>query len=547
MKCSKCGEECRENQAFCLRCGTPIQVVPDFNLIEAELANSVGKLMKEEKQKAGSENKDKDLDYLEDEQYVTKNYIPREKRVSQTGGTRRLAEPAVTQTDFLVDGTGFSEQTAKSKRNSKNQSNRQEDIKREKKIFKIKLAIFSIFVIIILTIAVLLLKGVSGTGSKESFASKYNQGYDYYTAKAYNEALIEFLAAKEVTDSKEDKIKVNKSLLATYEKLGSRDTDMIEILKELIELEPKEADYYDELAQLYDKNEMIDELDAFLDSITDVSIASKLSEYSVSAPQFSHKEGVYDTYISIKLSSTGRSTIYYTIDGSEPTTSSTRYSEEIKLTSQGTYTIKALAVNEKGISSKVVTKNYEINPSVIEAPAVTPSSGEYNAAANITVNVPEGMKCYYTYGETSTIPTAADQLYTEPVPMLRGKYIFSAVLITADGKTSEVTQNVYQLTIPRNVDYSSALTLLESYLIQNQKAVKAEDGTLMNSNQAKIKFSYNSIMNINNNEYFVINLEELNDFQQVVSTEHYGVDTVTGSVAKLIADTEHAGLYKITE
>ena len=236
MKCSKCGEECRENQAFCLRCGTPIQVVPDFNLIEAELANSVGKLMKEEKQKAGSENKDKDLDYLEDEQYVTKNYIPREKRVSQTGGTRRLAEPAVTQTDFLVDGTGFSEQTAKSKRNSKNQSNRQEDIKREKKIFKIKLAIFSIFVIIILTIAVLLLKGVSGTGSKESFASKYNQGYDYYTAKAYNEALIEFLAAKEVTDSKEDKIKVNKSLLATYEKLGSRDTDMIEILKELIEL-----------------------------------------------------------------------------------------------------------------------------------------------------------------------------------------------------------------------------------------------------------------------------------------------------------------------
>ncbi|MCI8670258.1 MAG: hypothetical protein HFI34_12200 [Lachnospiraceae bacterium] len=547
MKCSKCGEECRENQAFCLRCGTPIQVVPDFNLIEAELANSVGKLMKEEKQKASSENKNQDLDYLEDEQYVTKNYIPRDKRASQTGGTKRLADTPVSQTDFLVDGTGFSEQTAKTKKNSKNQPDKQEDIKREKKIFKIKLAIFSIFVIIILTIAVLLLKGVSGSGSKESFASKYNQGYDYYTAKAYNDALVEFLAAKKITDSKEDKIKVNKSLLATYEKLGSRDTDMIEILKELIELEPKEADYYDELAQLYDKNEMIDELDAFLDSITDVSIASKLSEYSVSAPQFSQKEGVYDTYISIKLSSAGRSTIYYTIDGSEPTTSSTQYKEEIKLTSQGTYTIKALAVNEKGVSSKIVTKNYEINPSVIEAPVVVPSSGEYTAAGNITVNVPEGMKCYYTYGETSAVPTVADQLYTEPVPMLRGKYIFSAVLVSADGKTSEVTQNVYQLTIPRNVDYSSALTLLESYLIQNQKAVKAEDGTLMKNNQAKIRFSYNSIMNINNNEYFVINLEELNDTQQVVATEHYGVDTVTGSVAKLIADTEHAGLYKITE
>ena len=100
MKCSKCGEECRENQAF-----------HKFPL---------------------------DLDYLEDEQYVTKNYIPREKRMSQTGGTRRLAEPSVTQTDFLVDGTGFSEQTPKSSKNSKHQPNRQEDIKREKKIFKIK-------------------------------------------------------------------------------------------------------------------------------------------------------------------------------------------------------------------------------------------------------------------------------------------------------------------------------------------------------------------------------------------------------------------------
>lgn len=547
MKCSKCGEECRENQAFCLRCGTPIQVVPDFNLIEAELANSVGELMNEDKQKANSANGNGEPDYLEDELYVTRNYIPREKRSSQAVGNRRQAEPAGGESDFLVDGTGFSEKTVKANNSVKNPSNRQEDIKREKKIFKIKIAIFSIFVIIILTSAVVLLKGVSGNGSKESFASKYNQGYDYYTAKSYSDALVEFLAAKKVTDSKEDKIKVNKSLLATYEKLGNRDLDMIEILKELIELEPKEADYYDELAELYDKNEMIDELDAFLDSVTDVSIASKLSEYSVSAPQFSQEEGVYDTYISIKLSTTGKSTIYYTIDGSEPTTESTQYKEEIKLTSQGTYTIKAFAVNEKGVSSKTASRNYEINPSVIEAPAVTPSSGEYTTATNITVNVPEGMKCYYTYGETSAIPTAADKLYTEPIPMLRGKYIFSAILISANGKTSEVTQNIYQLTIPRNVDYSSALTLLESYLIQNNQAVKAEDGTLMKSNQAKLQFSYNSIMNINNNEYFIINLEELNDSQQVVSTEHYGVDTVTGSVAKLIADTEHAGLYKITE
>ena len=57
MKCRKCGEECNENQAFCLRCGNPIEVIPDLNIIEEELANNVGELMDEIKQ----EEKTKEL------------------------------------------------------------------------------------------------------------------------------------------------------------------------------------------------------------------------------------------------------------------------------------------------------------------------------------------------------------------------------------------------------------------------------------------------------------------------------------------------------
>ena len=69
MKCSRCGEECKENQAFCLKCGTPIQVVPDFNLIESELASNVGELMdKDEKYHTG------EMDYLDDEHY--EDYMP---------------------------------------------------------------------------------------------------------------------------------------------------------------------------------------------------------------------------------------------------------------------------------------------------------------------------------------------------------------------------------------------------------------------------------------------------------------------------------------
>ena len=47
MKCSKCGEEVQNNQGFCLKCGNPVQVDPDFNTIESELANSILTLLED--------------------------------------------------------------------------------------------------------------------------------------------------------------------------------------------------------------------------------------------------------------------------------------------------------------------------------------------------------------------------------------------------------------------------------------------------------------------------------------------------------------------
>ena len=47
MKCSKCGAQCNDNLAFCLECGNPLQLMADFNLIEKELANSIGEFMDE--------------------------------------------------------------------------------------------------------------------------------------------------------------------------------------------------------------------------------------------------------------------------------------------------------------------------------------------------------------------------------------------------------------------------------------------------------------------------------------------------------------------
>jgi len=79
----------------------------------------------------------------------------------------------------------------------------------------------------------------------------------------------------------------------------------------------------------------------------------------VAAPFFSLRSGAYDSPQKISISSpTPDASIYYTTDGSMPTTSSTFYSGAIDISS--TSTIKAFAVKAGLIDSAVATSNYAI-------------------------------------------------------------------------------------------------------------------------------------------------------------------------------------------
>ena len=539
MKCSRCGEECKSNQAFCLKCGTPIQVVPDFNLIEAELADNVGKLLNDDKDLKKDSD---DMDYLEDERY--EEVMPeRDVDAELTLVDIEKLRDTMNFNNYQVDATNFS--TAEEEPPVRHHDS---EIQKEKKVFKIKAIVFAVLAAIIILIAVILLNDLNQkNASKSTFVSLYNEGYDYYTAKEYETALNKLIEAKGLAGNDNERIKVNKSILASYENLENKDTEMINILKELIELDPKEYEYYEKLVEIYDRNEMVDEISELIDSVTDVSIKSKLSEYSVSTPKFSEEEGIYDTYINLKLTTSGKNKIYYTLDGTEPTQNSTLYTEEIKLDKDGEFTVKAIAVNEKGISSKVVTNQYRISLSVIEGPQITPDGGQYNVETEIVINVPEGMKCYYTYGPEAKKPTVTDTEYTGPVKMMRGKNIFSAILVSKAGIVSEATQNIYQLSIDKSITYDDALTILERYFVDNNIAAKVSENEYVKPDGRMITFAYNSIAVIDGNEYYIIDAEEKDSTGIKVAVTNYGVDTVTGTLKVLTKDTENAGKYIITE
>ena len=120
------------------------------------------------------------------------------------------------------------------------------------------------------------------------------------------------------------------------------------------------------------------------------------------------------------------------------------YTEPI-LIEDGTVVIKAICVNKKGIPSLVATKTYQVEIPIEDAPAVTPSTGQYTSATQISITVPEGYTAYYTMDNTT--PTTASTQYTGPIDMPQGQTIFSAILVNKNGKTTQVTKRNYVLNL----------------------------------------------------------------------------------------------------
>jgi len=101
----------------------------------------------------------------------------------------------------------------------------------------------------------------------------------------------------------------------------------------------------------------------------------------VATPTFSPVEGTYTEAQNVTISTTTEgATIYYTLDGTTPTTSSNVYSTAIAI--EETTTVKAYAVKEGMIDSEVATAEYTIN---IVPPTPTETSYKLITNANALI------------------------------------------------------------------------------------------------------------------------------------------------------------------
>ncbi len=164
----------------------------------------------------------------------------------------------------------------------------------------------------------------------------------------------------------------------------------------------------------------------------------------VATPTFSPIAGdvAAGTEVTIACATNG-ATIYYTTDGTDPTTSSNVYSEPILV--NAAITIKAFAWKDGSPSSDIVTAEY-----TIAAPVATPtfsvSEGTYNFAQSVEIEcTTEGATIYYTTDGND--PTTESTEYTEAI-VVNETMTIKAIGAKAGLANSEVASATYTMNIP---------------------------------------------------------------------------------------------------
>lgn len=268
-----------------------------------------------------------------------------------------------------------------------------------------------------------------------TFSALYSNAKKQYEQQNYEDAMK---IAEEALDMKPESEAANLLLARSMDKLGDTKSAIL-ILRPFIQNGTAGTRTYKELAELLTKEGRTTEVRELLKGCSK-KVQEVCCDYICSAPVSNLAPGTYTSVQTLELKA-DYAQIYYTLDGSEPTRESTRYSEPIIL-NEGTTEVKAIGVNDKNIESDVITRKYIIVLKTPDAPVVTPKSGDYDKKTEIKITVPDGCKAYYAF---DSMPDLDSTVYEQPISMPVGYHRLNVMLVAANGKMSKVTTMEYYL------------------------------------------------------------------------------------------------------
>lgn len=389
--CTKCGAQFPDDELFCPVCKQEVQLVPDFITIESRYQEE--QLKKEEQER-----------------------IRREEREREEEKMRR---------------------------------------RNERKRHIIISCVLTALVIIGVIAGILIYRGHRQT---QSYDYQYALAEELYNQGRYDDALEAVNAALGFRPDDYDA----RLMLARIYINKNATSKAASVLTELTEGFPEEKEPWEMLFSLYENQGNTSAIQKLLDTCPFEELTAQYAAYRPAAPVFTPAEGEYDEFIKVTISAETEGTIHYTIDGKKPTAASPVYSGPINLDEEKSVTVKAMLVSSAGVQTDTVTAKYTIKLEEPPAPVITPKSGSFTRRVDedgntisgtfagpddsdymITVDVPEGYTCFYSFDKR---PTENSTRYNGPVQMRTGEHVFYAVLKGENGKLGKVASATYLYT-----------------------------------------------------------------------------------------------------
>ncbi len=478
LNCPHCGKPMPEEALFCESCGKERQLVPEF---EAEINESMDEAISNIAVQLANTQEIKPQELARDQQIrqqifeekanageLNKKGDPEKESAAQTGASDEETkdggrdEAADAPSTAQSDGRNSRDKTSDVRKPDRKRSGSRTEVSR---IGGIRLP----FVLLIASlVVVLMLTGIMSYVLRKNQTSTYEyqirQAKMYEQQKDYEQMLI---YARKATDIAANSSDAKMLVARAYEGLGKTDEEKI-VLEGLLITDPAFSEAYSALIPMYEAEGEYEKIAQLLAGCPDQATIGKYSGYLASPPEFSVQGGEYSEPVSLKLLASGAGTIYYTVDGSEPTPQSPVYTMPILLDS-GKIKVRAIYENNLGIVSRESSAEYRIEIDEAQAqetavPEVLLAPGTYTNPQVVAIAAPpEGYQAYYT--DDGSAPGLESRKYAKPIPLPIGASDFQFVLFDEEGNASETVSCHYQFSIDLPLTHAQARNLLMQALV----------------------------------------------------------------------------------
>jgi len=178
---------------------------------------------------------------------------------------------------------------------------------------------------------------------------------------------------------------------------------------------------------------------------TERIVYDKQSKFQVANPKFSPSGGVFNNkqHVTITCQTDGAS-IYYTVDGTDPTNYSNIYTEPIEIVK--TQTLKAQGYKKDWNTSTIVSSAYKL---VVTPPELDLPSGTYDNIQTVSISCKsEGAAIHYTTDGSE--PTYLSSLYSDPIIVSKPTTLKVKGIIEG-WEDSKTTSNTYDFKVSKPI------------------------------------------------------------------------------------------------